>query len=172
MEGKGRRQERASYSFFPSSARDGGGPSRSWFAFFCVLVWFLMASVLFPLSAWPVLGNSGWEYQLRGGSCIVPITAVCGHIPTIKTQKEKKEEKKKPTTKSLSSLDPREDWEFAVWPNASWKAWKSFASHAAPHGWSAWCQPEAQGLWGKRLQWDFLSGWSLRAELRNQEQKW
>lgn len=95
MEGKGRRQERASYSFFPSSARDGGGPSRSWFAFFCVLVWFLMASVLFPLSAWPVLGNSGWEYQLRGGSCIVPITAVCGHIPTIKTQKEKKEEKKK-----------------------------------------------------------------------------
>lgn len=69
-----------------------------------------MASVLFPLSAWPVLGNSGREYQLRGGSCIVPITAVCGHIPTIKMQKN---------TKSLSPLDPREGWEFAVWPNAS-----------------------------------------------------
>lgn len=74
-----------------------------------------MASVLFPLSAWPVLGNSGSEYHLRGGSCIVPITAVCGHIPTIKMQKNRK---------SLTSAASREGWEFAACPNASCKASK------------------------------------------------
>lgn len=46
---------------------------------------------------------------MRGGSCIVPITAVCGHIPTIKTQKEKKEEKKKnpPRNHSLHLIPER-----------------------------------------------------------------
>jgi hypothetical protein len=69
-----------------------------------------MASILFPLSGWPVLGNSALEYQLRGSSCIVPITTVCGHIPIIKIKKN---------TKSLSSFGPREGWDFTVCPNAS-----------------------------------------------------
>lgn len=129
--GRGGRRPREGFShFFPClPERGGGGPSRSWFAFFCVLVWFLMASVLFPLSQPGLfLGNSGGEYQLRGGSCIVPITAVCGHIPTIKTQKEKGKKENTPT-KSLSSVDPREDWEFGCLAKCLMESLKEFLLH-------------------------------------------
>ena len=119
--------KRGLLTLFSLPAWERGGPSRSWFAFFCVLVWFLMASVLFPLSAWPVLGNSDWKYQLRGGSCIVLITAVCGHIPTIKMQKN---------TKSLSWS--QRGLEVCYLAKCLMKTLKEFASFRAPHGWSAW----------------------------------